>query len=234
MCNYDSYALPIGSISQPNNKKRSSLKQTNLNESNSLEKRIAPTNKVRFADTEKIFYVEARSEISKQEANNFWYTNDDYSYFRIDNHIVTSPYRQEDANKYLIKAYKAAEKGNVDSSLSIFLKWMDAVGPNATCRGLENMCNYDYNEKKNNDQRKAIRAVLTSQEISSGNDKDAIAEYIRNASENATLASRKFSFVLGTIDAIQVNGNIRPKSRSFVKRLSGIIRSKKTVIPVSC
>ena len=113
---------------------------------------------------------------------------------------------------------------------------MDAVGPTKTCRGLETMCNYECNDERESDRRKAIRAVLISQEDSYGNDKDAIAEDIRIASENATLASRQFSSVLGMVDAMQANGNmnIRPKSTSIIKRLSDIIRPKKTVIPVAC
>lgn len=231
MCQFNSCSLRLSEISQESIKLRSSLKRSNLNEPTPIHETM-PAKRVRFAETNRISFVEARSEISAQEANDIWYTNEDYNYFRIDCHIVTSPYRQEDANKYLIKAYRAAERGNVDSSLSLFLKWMEAVDPNTSCRGLENMCNYDYNEKRDNNQRKVIRAVLTSQEISNGKDRDEIAENIKNASENSTLPSRKLSTVLGIVDAIQVNSTIRPKSRSFVKRLSGIFRSKKTVIPV--
>ena len=109
-------------MSEGNMKLRSSLKRPNTNESKSMEKEIIPVNKVRFADTKEISFVVPRSEMSTEEANDIWYTYEDYNYFKMDCYVITSSYRQAEVNKFLIKAYRTASMGNVDSSLSNFLK----------------------------------------------------------------------------------------------------------------
>ena len=122
MCHCNSCPLSLSDMSEGNMKLRSSLKRPNANESKSMEKEIIPVNKVRFADTKEISFVVPRSEMSTEEANDIWYTYEDYNYFKMDCYVITSSYRQAEVNKFLIKAYRTASMGNVDSSLSNFLK----------------------------------------------------------------------------------------------------------------
>ena len=193
------------------------------------------TKKLRFADEKKISVIEHMHYLDEQNVKNLWYNEKDYRKFRIDSHIISSSVRQNgnSLDKYLLKAYRAVEKGNAESCVTSLMKWVASLDPNITCRGFENMCNYEFSDKINRDHRKTIKTVLAyAQHKNLNNEKNIDSEMLRNISEKESQKSKDFALAIATVDSIEVNGKLRPKSISFVKRLSNVMRAKKAVIPV--
>jgi len=115
------------------------------------------------------------------------------------------------------------------------MKFVASLDSTITCRGIENMCNDKLSEKTNRDQRRTIKAVLDFlQHKNLNNEKHKDSEMLRKLYEKESQKSKVFASALATVDSIEINGKLRPKSTSFAKRLSNVIRAKKSIIPVSC
>ena len=194
--------------------------------------RLKSTKKVRFAEN-KIAFTSSIDQISEQEMKNIWYNEEDYRKFRIDSHIISSSVRSKIKylDKSLLKGYLAAEKGNMESSVKSLLKWTESLDPSVTCRGIEDMCNNELSQKTYRDQRRVIKMVLVSQH-KNVDEKCTNSEILREISEKESRTSRILASAIAIVDSIQNNGITQPKSISFAKRLSNVIRSKKSIIPI--
>ena len=120
------------------------------------EKGERPVRRIRFANRTKVYLIQALSEISDEEFNATWTTNED----------------SNNAQAEIAKTVKAMRSGSTDI--------------NVCTRGLEHMRSAAHLEKCKNSKDAVLRAVLEEQErqwLAGHDDHEAIANAAAQSSE---------------------------------------------------